>query len=62
MKRFMIRRVAHCNEGHAQVLDMTENCPMHFLGIQAQDARIEMIRGCALHCLFPNFRGEAVFP
>ncbi len=31
MKRFMIRRVAHCNEGHEKVLDMTENCPLYFI-------------------------------
>lgn len=27
MKRFMLPRIAHCNQGHAEVLGMTPNCP-----------------------------------
>lgn len=33
MKRYSLPRVAHCNEGHGKVPDMTENCPQHFLRI-----------------------------
>lgn len=31
MRRFMVRRVAHCSGGHGMVLDMTENCPQIFV-------------------------------
>jgi len=41
MKRYMIRRVAHCNEGHAKVLDMTENCPMHLFRTRDEGAFAE---------------------
>lgn len=27
MARFVIPRIAHCSQGHAQVLGMTETCP-----------------------------------
>jgi len=31
MKRYSLPRVAHCNEGHGKVPDMTENFPQHFI-------------------------------
>jgi len=30
MKRYSLPRVAHCNEGHGKVPDMTENYPQSF--------------------------------
>jgi len=59
MKRFMIRRVAHCNEGHAKVLDMTENCPPHIIRIPERVASAETPGDRTPHRLFPDLREEA---
>lgn len=41
-----IRRVAHCNEGHRKVLDMTGNCPPHFFPIPYLAPTIKTFEGC----------------
>lgn len=38
MKRYTIHRVAHCNEGHGKVLDMTTNRPLHFVRTRDEGA------------------------
>ena len=62
MKRYMIRRVAHCNEGHGKVLDTTENCPLHFLLIPERPAIGNMDDERRPNRLFPDRQEEANFP